>query len=471
MSSRWLHLGLLVVVVIPGQWVLAQSPRSDRDSGLLPPVVQVVAREPMDEVEVVVELIKEMPRTREEQKPKQELPENFKVIKVKRDKTDEPTSIVSHETTKTEVSKTVEKKPVVTKVPVEAKSKEEPLHFVPIEKQKAVNTTPTVAMEPQPRLVKVPVREHASYEMTLPDLAVPEPWSPQVALQNGEICTSCVPTLADSNIGWIDSAIPGTNVRLRFDGRWRNRYPDRAEFFTARSKQYFDGTNIDGRGFEVPESNIDMIEAVPYVEWAFSQRASVFFEMPLRYMDPQENPAAFGGGDFNFGFKFAYFFMPEQVQTFQLRLIMPTGAEGRGLGTGHAVIEPSFLMWQRLSEKFVLESEFRNWIPVGGTNYSGYTLRYALGLSYDWYQGDNWSIKPVTELIGWSVLRGYQSDFIDSLPTFQTTGSAQGTIIEWAWGVRGTAYANCDWYLGYSFNVTDKSWFEDNIRLEMRWRF
>lgn len=471
MSSRWLHLGLLAIVALPVSWVKAQTPRSERESGLLPPVVQVVAREPMDEVEVVVELIKEMPRTREETKAKAELPENFKVIKIKRDTTDEPTSIVSHETTRTEVNKTVEKNPSMTRAAVAASSKEELLHFVPKEKQKAVNPSSAAALEPQPRLVKVPVREQPSYELTLPDLTVPEAWSPQVALQNGEICTTCVPTLADSNVGWIDSAIPGTNVRFRYDARWRNRYPDRAEFFVARSKQYFDGTNIDGRGFEVPESNIDMMEAVPYVEWAFSQRASVFFEMPLRYMNPTENPSAFGGGDFNFGFKFAYFFMPEQVQTFQLRLVMPTGAEGRGLGTGHAVIEPSFLMWQRLSEKFVLESEFRNWIPVGGTNHAGYTLRYALGLSYDWYTGENWSIRPVTELIGWSVLRGYQSDFIDSLPTFQTTGSAQGTIIEWAWGVRGIAYANCDWYLGYSFNVTDKSWFEDNIRLEFRWRF
>ena len=320
------------------------------------------------------------------------------------------------------------------------------------------------------RLVKVPVRENAYGDWSMPEMQWPDWFSSKpCTVVDGEDFK--IPGLGESNVGWIDSALIGNQVRFRYDARWHNPTPDRAEFITGRNKQFFDGFEISGRGFEVPESNIDMFEGITYVEWAFTPRISAFMEMPVRYIRPNENPTAFGGGDFNIGFKFAYFALPDQVQTFQLRLIFPTGSDGHGLGTGHTVIEPSLLLWQKLSENFTLESELRNWIPVGGLNYSGYTLRYALGLSYDLYQGETFSVKPVTELIGWSTLRGLQSDFIDTLPTSQVTSSAQSTVIESAWGLRGTVWGNCDWYTGYSFALTSTTWFEHNLRAELRWRY
>src|SRR5439155_1395719 len=132
------------------------------------------------------------------------------------------------------------------------------------------------------------------------------------------------------------------------------------------------------------------------------------------------------------------------------RIYTPTGATENGLGVGHATIEPGLLLWQKLAENWTLESEIRDWIPVGGLNYAGNTLRYALGLSYDLYANDAWTIKPVGEIIGWSILRGKESLFINSLPTFQSTHDAQGTVIESALGVRGAWKTDCDWYLGYS---------------------
>ncbi|HMP18575.1 MAG TPA: hypothetical protein PKD72_16230, partial [Gemmatales bacterium] len=95
MLSRWHLFGSLSLLVLPSTELLAQQPKADRDSSTLPPVVQVVAKEPVDEVELLVEVIKAMPRTREEMKARQELPENFKIIKVKRDTTEEPLHIAS----------------------------------------------------------------------------------------------------------------------------------------------------------------------------------------------------------------------------------------------------------------------------------------------------------------------------------------------------------------------------------------
>jgi hypothetical protein len=472
MSSRWPLFGTLSLLVLPGTSLWAQQPRSERETSVQPQVVQVVAKEPMDEVEMMVEVIKAMPRTREE-KAKQELPENFKIIKVKRDTTEEPLNISSHEATK--VPEKIVEKTIVEK-PMPAVRREETLTFLPAEKQKAVTSTPVpaptvLAEEKLPRVVKVPVREMQPHDWSMPAMSWPEAWTPSSDIIGGEVCTSDFPTLAQSNVGFIDSAIPGTQVRFRYDYRVHNSTPDRAEYWTARNKQYFDGVNISGRGFSVPESGIDIMEGIPYVEWAFNQRVSAFLEFPIRYVKPTENPIAVGGSDLNFGAKVAYFMMPDQVQTFQLRFIVPTGSSDAGLGTGHSVIEPSFLMWQKLTDKLTLESEFRNWIPIDGTNHAGYIIRYGTGLSYDLVQGDDWSLRPVLEATGWTILRGLESRFIDSVPTFQSTAKAQGTIIELAPGMRGTVMGNCDWYLGYSFNITSKSWFEDNVRFELRWRF
>lgn len=480
MSARWLQLGALTLFIWPTGNITAQGPK-----GELPPVVQVTAREPMDEVEMVVELIKAMPRTRDEMKTKSELGENFKVIKVKREKPDEPMSITSEEPAKP-VEKVVvaEKAPVVEKTDKTDKNivkvrRDEPLNFFPVEKPRAVPVT-TQAAPPPPasvfedkasRIANLPVKESAYGNWTMPSISFPTDFSLHSSVSDVMPDDTNMPTLADSNVGWIDSALPGTNVRFRYDARWNNKYPDRAEFYTARNQQYFNGDEIAGRGFSIPESNIDMMEVLPYVEWAYSQRLSFFMEMPIRYIRPHENPSAVGGGDFDFGFKVAYFMMPDQVQTFQLRFSVPTGSPQRGLGVAHTVIEPSLLLWQKLTDKFTLEAELRNWIPVGGTNYSGYTLRYAAGISYDWYHTDTLTIKPVTELIFWSVLRGLESQFEDTLPTSQITQDGQGTIIESAWGLRGTVNCNVDWYAGVSIGVTGKSWFQENARLELRWRY
>lgn len=472
MSLSWIQLGILSLLIAPGTGVLAQAPKAHRDGGLMPPVIQVMAKEPIDEEEITVEVIKAMPKTREQMKPKGD--GEFRTIKIKRDKTDEPISMTTTEpgkpVAKTENLMTVRRDEPLNFMP---KATQQPLPIVqvPAPTLPAAPVAPARLQEERPtKLVKVNVRESAYGDFAMPEMQWPD-WMSSPAGVPTDSIEFLPPSLAESNVGWIDPALIGNQVRFRYDARWKNPTPDRAEFITARNKQYFDGFEISGRGFSVPESNIDMFEGVTYVEWAFTPRISAFMEMPVRYIRPDENPKAIGGGDFNLGAKIAYFSMPDQVQTFQLRLIFPTGSDGKGLGTGHTVIEPSLLLWQKLSERFTLESELRNWIPVGGLNYSGYTLRYALGLSYDLYRGDSISVKPVAELIGWSTLRGLQSDFINSLPTFQTTSSAQGTVIESAWGLRGTVFGNCDYYAGYSFALTTPTWFEHNLRAELRWRY
>jgi hypothetical protein len=493
MASRWLHLSF-ASLVCAGSIALsahAQPPKSERDGGLLPPVVQVVSKQPLDdEEEIMVEMIKAMPRLKNDGKEEKK-EENFKLIKVKKELTEEKP--VAAAKTKQPAS------PPATTNTVRHTGSTTDVEEAP----KPADATPhTNSRRAEPETAGAHVfhsdKALLPEEKTVLSFKLPTfSWhgGGKTAEEQADVTSSqavpagqelhsvdhpahfdaheefAPPSLFASNVGWIDPALIGTQLRERYDVRFNNTTPDRAEYYTARNQQFFNGTNISGRGFPIPERKIDMQEAVTYGEYAFTNRFSVFFEMPVRFMNPDQNGAASGFGDLNTGFKVAYFAMPDQVQTFQLRIYIPTGTTENGLGVGHATIEPGLLLWQKLSDNWLLESEIRDWIPLNGLNYAGNTLRYSLGLSYDAYSNDTWSLKPVAELLGWSILRGKESRFIDSLPTFQSTHDAQGTIIESAFGVRGTCGDNFDWYLGYSIPLTGKFWFEDNIRLEVRWHF
>lgn len=496
MSSRWLHLGSISflcsgLIAAPAS---GQSPRSERDGGLLPPVVQVVSKQPLDdEEEIMVEVIKTMPRLKTETKEEKK-EENFKLIKVKKELTEEKlvvtaknkpattspadTSTVRRTSSTADTSaarKLTETKPAVASHRADpetagARVFHSDKALLPEEKSVTLFKMPTFSWYAASK----PAEEQTPAADVEPFKGVPsgqELHGADTAVHFDVHEEFSPPSLFASNVGWIDSALIGTQLRMRYDARINNTTPDRAEYYTARNMQFFNGTNISGRGFPIPERKIDMQEATTYGEYAFSNRWSVFFEVPVRFMNPDQNPAASGFGDLNTGFKVAYFAEPEQVQSFQLRIYMPTGTTENGLGVGHATIEPGLLLWQKLSDNWLLESEIRDWIPLNGLNYAGNTLRYSLGLSYDAYSNESWSIKPVAELLGWSILRGKESRFINSLPTFQSTHDAQGTILESAFGVRGGWKEDCDWYLGYSIPLTGKSWFEHNLRLELRWHF
>jgi hypothetical protein len=478
MSLRGLHLGA-VSLTFASTLMAAQPPRGvEREGGLLPPlpvksttaaakppVVQVVAKQPAEDEEILVELIKVMPRVKEEVKAREAKNDNFRVIKIKREESEAP--------------KPIETSKVVTK-PVKQVN-QEPLKFVPTAKQEAVPTLkPSPKSEPasplvdqQVKVVKVPVsaKKHVDEDTTWPSM--PNPFSGYPGAI-GDACLEGIFLPPRSAVGWIDPATIATRARLRSDARYHNDRPDRAEFFTARNQQFFGGIDegISGRGFPIPERSINMKENSLYVEYAFTPRVSAFVEGVIREMDPLENANHSGFGDMNTGFRVAYFLLPDQVQTFQLRIFAPTGRTEAGLGNGHATLEPALLLWQSLGDGWALESEIRDWIPLGGTNYAGNVLRYGLGLSYEMYRNDYGSITPVAEIIGWSVLRGKESRFVNLLPTFQETFESRGTIFEAAFGVRGQITGNCDWYLGYARTLsTAKAWFDDNLRLEVRWNF
>ena len=102
--------------------------------------------------------------------------------------------------------------------------------------------------------------------------------------------------VGDSNVGYIDSAIPANVFRLRFDAAYDNNRPSRAEFFYARGAPF-------GPGLPAPETSVDYQDISAYLEIALDQCTSVFGELPIRFINPDINDNTSGLGDSNVGFK------------------------------------------------------------------------------------------------------------------------------------------------------------------------
>jgi hypothetical protein len=268
------------------------------------------------------------------------------------------------------------------------------------------------------------------------------------------------PTVRDSTVGYIDDAIPGDVFRFRFDAAYGDNRPSRAEFFYARP-----GPN--GPGPPRPDRNVDFQDLSSYVEFAVRPDLSGFVNVPVRFLNPQGNDNTVGLADVDAGFKYAFLRTDDRVASFQLRTYAPTGEHRHGIGTGHVSLEPAFLLFQRLDERLTLEAELRDWIPVGGTDFSGNVIRYGVGVSYEALRTERWSVTPVAEVVGWTVLGGKENVVPPS--GFVSPKSAAGdTIVNAKLGARVKLGDWGDLYAGYGRALTGDRWYENTFRVEWR---
>lgn len=261
---------------------------------------------------------------------------------------------------------------------------------------------------------------------------------------------------SESSVGYIDSAIPRSLMRLRYDSSYGNNRPDRAEFFWPGPS-----------GPPFGESNVDFQDISAYLEWAGSPRFSAFVEVPVRFVNPEVNANAGGLSDISAGFKWALLAENERYFTFQLRIFAPSGDGHEGLGTNHVTLEPAVLFNRRLTDRFLLEGEFRDWIPVGGSFFAGNVLRYGLGVSYDTQPGQQCRLSPVVEFVGWTVLSGIETNGVPDIPF----GAAGDTIVNFKGGLRMHWDECSDFYVGYGRALTGDVWYKDTIRIEYRFSF
>jgi hypothetical protein len=267
-------------------------------------------------------------------------------------------------------------------------------------------------------------------------------------------------TAVNSKDGYLDSAIPGDQFRLRFDAGFGNRRPSRAEFFYAKGAPL-------GPGLPRPEPEVDYQDFTACLETTFTERLSGFVETPWRFLNPEVNANAQGFGDMNLGFKYAFLSDPCRVAAVQLRTYLPTGAASRGLGTHHVSLEPALLVRRQLDDRLCLAGELRCWIPVGGTDFAGEILRYGLGLQYNLFQTESLLLTPVAEFVGWTVLSGKVAAVQPPLPV-TVRGAAGDTVVSVKLGVHLQLGDRADVYTGYGQPLTGDRWYDGLYRLELR---
>jgi len=315
--------------------------------------------------------------------------------------------------------------------------------------------------------------------------------------------------VSDSNTGYIDNAIIGTQFRVRADGGFGSNAPDRAEFFYGACGCARDvpnppanvpnangdvlnpdapgpsGTIIPGAILTSPliETELDYQELRFDYEYAFRRNFSLFVEVPLRFIDGDVLGSQSGLGDVRAGFKWGLLDNPQHQLTFQLRGYFPTGDAEEGLGTDHASIEPGLLYFGRLNERWTMAAELRYLAPIDGTtgrgtgfseDYAGDVLRYGLGFGYDFELASGTRVTPVVELVGWSVLGGLALSSADGTP-FGTTFPGFGyretdgeNIANLKFGLRFAFRGRRSLYVGYGAALTDDVWYDDVVRIEFR---
>jgi hypothetical protein len=268
------------------------------------------------------------------------------------------------------------------------------------------------------------------------------------------------PRVSDSSVGYIDPAIPADVFRLRFDAADNNLHPTRGEFF------YPKGGPI-GPGLPEPEAKVDNQDLSAYLELAASERLSAFFNVPLRFLEPQINPSHAGLSDMDVGFKYAFVRDDERVATLQFRTYIPTGDSKLGLGNNHVTLEPGLLYYDRLADRLGLESELRLWVPIGGTDFASEIFRYGVGLHYDLYRTDRLTFTPVAEFVGWTLLGGKVSTLLPSGNVLVESAAGQ-TILNAKVGMRVKFGDWADLYGGYGRPLTGDRWYDNIARVEFR---
>lgn len=300
------------------------------------------------------------------------------------------------------------------------------------------------------------------------------------------------PTVESSMVGYIDNAIVGTEVRVRFDAAFNDAFPDRAEFIYGKCGCYrslplsdpnYD-PNAPGPGSGKPDQvNFQALSFMGEYAPRGRGRFSAFFEIPIRWVQPQgsfvgtQYFSAGGIGDVIGGLKFALLASQRRYLTAQLKSYFPSGDARRGLGTHHYSVEPSLLYYQRISDRFEIEGEVGGWLPTSGSagaptnssqKFSGNVFFYGIGPSYRVIDHEQFKLAPVIELVGWTVTGGFQTGGKDA----PQPASADGTnIVNMKLGARMAFREHNSVYVGYGRALTSADWYNDILRVEYRYSF
>jgi len=288
-----------------------------------------------------------------------------------------------------------------------------------------------------------------------------------------------------SMVGYINDSAIRSQFRIRFDTGGDIDAPDRAEFFYPKCGCYRDlGQDHPAFDPDAPgpgpgiASNLEYQQLYLQAEYALNNRLSVYGELPVRWLRPQEfvpGTGTFGDeagiSDLRAGAKWGMVSTETTALTLQLQGTFPTGDGGKGLGVEHFSFEPALLYNQSLNERLRLEAQVGVVLPSGGSDgigttsesFAGNVIYYGIGPSVEVYRGDDWRVAPVVELVGWRVLGGYQTTTFSEVEDMD--------IVNLKVGSRFDFQDRHSVYVGYGRALTDSVWYKHVLRLEYRRAF
>ena len=271
---------------------------------------------------------------------------------------------------------------------------------------------------------------------------------------------------------FIDAARPATQMRLRGDMNRGMDFPDRAEYFWARSDGKGKGPGLPTAG----NHRIDNYEFTMYTE-AAAGKAGIAFEMPYRHWEAvnggfgsQALTGAAGIADFRIYTKAMLLDCELMQMTFQMKIFTPNGVAGRGLGTGHTSLEPSLLWSLKLARETYLQAQLSQFIPLGGDPvYDGSIMHYHFALNHVICRlPHELQLIATGEFNGWSFQSGSYTD-VNDVPIIQPanhfTYTAAGA------GLRLVMCDKIDVGFGTLVGLNTPNWFDNLYRVEFRWRF
>lgn len=276
----------------------------------------------------------------------------------------------------------------------------------------------------------------------------------------------------------VDPIRPQTHQTFRWDFMNGLRTPDRAEYYFGRYAAYAgDGPLPPTPPPTSPpyvDTSVEFNELTSYSEAAL-KKFGVFVEVPYRSIDPNVSNSAAGFSDIKVGTKSVVFDCELLQVAIQFKTYIPSGVSFKGLGTGHATLEPSVLVGMKLHPDIYFQGQLGEWIPFSAdASQAGAILRVNASLN-----ALLWCLNRDVQLIGtleantWSFQDGqFINPYLDPSNPATYAINASGQTYGWMGpGARLSICNRIDFGMATMFGFGDRSWSDFGLRMEMRTMF
>ncbi len=274
---------------------------------------------------------------------------------------------------------------------------------------------------------------------------------------------------------WLDTTQPLQNCRIRADAAADWEFPDRIEYFWAKTPGP-KGAQAEFDAFG-GEPNVDYQEVSFYIERG-SERLSIGTDLPIRAVDPVVRRNTTGFGDMRVTTKAVLLDGKDWQLTQVFHTHLPTGSFRRGTGNGHVSLEPGVAWRYKWSDVTYIHGDLTYWFPIAADPFhSGQMFNYGIGISHIWIDGDKWALMPTLELNAWTILDGRQTfpfEFDDptdprgEIDTLSVLNIHPG--LRWVCDTAGDCGVR-EFGISSGITVTEDHWYEEILRLELRWVF